>query len=77
MPLGIPREDAKKLVDESNELGPMIERLGLDHTAAHLITSLHTICWFKYGADSSVIVSNRGGRQECWLGGLIFNMIYA
>ena len=43
-----------------------------------LLKGVHENAWFKLdGADGERIVTTRGGRQGCRLGGMVFNMIYA
>ena len=75
--LGLRRHDAETSLHELESEGSVLEQLVHDDGLVELIRSLHTNSWFKLGQSTSVIVSNRGGRQKCKLGGLIFNMIYA
>ena len=55
---------------------PVLEEIGVHPHIIHMMNSLHTAAWFKFGASSDFLISKRGGRQCCRFGGLIFNLIY-
>ena len=75
--LGLTRDQSVAMAAEIDETGGLFKAIGVDEGAVELIKSLHTNSWFKYSDLHTGIVCNRGGRQGCKLGGLIFNMIYA
>ena len=75
--LGLNRDQAVAMAAEIEETGGLLRTIGVAEGAVELIKSLHTNSWFKYSDLHTGIISNRGGRQGCKLGGLIFNMIYA
>ena len=77
MTLGLNEHDAEELVRDLEHNGGLLEYLGCDASVCELINSVHTNSWFRVADLDTVIVSNRGGRQGCKIGGHIFNMIYA
>ena len=77
MSIGLSRDDASTLHRDLQSDGGLLEFLGCDPSVCELINSLHTNSWFQIGNSEHVIVSNRGGRQGCEIGGHIFNMIYS
>ena len=42
-----------------------------------MINSLHDKAWFRLDKDTSLIQTAAGGRQGCFLGPVIFNMVYS
>ena len=77
MSLGLSEKEADDLISELVSDGGLLEWLGCDAGVCELINSLHTNSWLKYSDLDTVIVSNRGGRQGCKLGGHIFILIYS
>ena len=75
--LGLEYADAETLLNELESEGCLLSQLCSDSGLVEIVRSLHTNSWFKVGGSSKVIVGNRGARQGCKLGGLIFNLIYA
>ena len=75
--LGLSVKDAELAVD-ALESGPcFLEHLGVQSGVVDIIRSLHTDNWFRFQDSQEVVVSNRGGRQGCKLGGTVFNFIYS
>ena len=75
---GIPADHALEVTDYIDESGGILAELGVDTTTRELMNAVHHRAWFQLeDCDDAIIVSTRGGRQGCRLGGLVFNMIYA
>ena len=77
MSLGLERHDAASVAADIDSNGCLLTQLGLPDGVVELIRSLHTNTWFRYADLDTIIVTHRGGRQGCKLGGIIFNLIYA
>ena len=75
--MGLSAADASQMAAEIESTGGLLLALGAHPGAVELIKSLHTNSWFKFSDLDTGIISNKGGRQGCKLGGLIFNLIYA
>ena len=56
--------------------GPALAQVGASPTAIDLLRSLHSGAWFQIGMGSNPVVTQRGGRQGCKLGPLVFNCGY-
>ena len=69
--LGLLRDDAVNLIQELLEGGCLLEYIGCDTPVCEMINPLHTNSWFRFGDCDTVVVSNRGGRQGCKMGGHI------
>jgi len=77
MSVGLARHDAETFAADINTDGCFLTQLGLPEGVVELIRSLHTDTWFRYADLDTLIVTHKGGRQGCKLGGIIFNLIYA
>ena len=55
----------------------MLEQWGVDGKVAKLIPAIHTHSWMKHECAKEVVVTTRGGRQGCKIGGVIFGAVYA
>ena len=77
MTLGLSEHEARELMSELEENGGLLKFLGCEPGVRELINSLHTNSWFKYSDLETIIVSNRGGRQGCKMGGHVFVLIYS
>ena len=75
--LGLSADDAKTLLAELDAQGCFFNSLGINSGITEIIKSLHTNNWFRFAESDSIIVSDRGGRQGCKLGGIMFNFLYA
>eukprot|EP00973_Karenia_brevis_P081305 11271377-Karenia_brevis.AAC.1 len=76
MQLGFSRSHAEKLEKEIND-GAVLADLQVHPHVIELLSSMHTQSWFKVDGTPDVLVVNRGGRQGCRFGGVIFNLSYA
>ena len=54
------------------ERGSVLEQWGVDGKVAKLISAIHTHSWMKHECAKEVVVTTRGGRQGCKIGGVIF-----
>ena len=77
MGLGLSEEESDDLISDVIRNGGLLEWLGCESGVCELINSLHTNSWFRYSDLDTIVVSNRGGRQGCKMGGHIFIMIYS
>ena len=75
--LDLPEEVVSVIMTYLQEHGPLFRPLGCDDKVLRLMNALHTKAWACYGDLPSVIISRRGGRQGCILGGTIFNGVYS
>ena len=75
--LGLSDSDALNLIAEIDVNGSFFNSFGIDPGITEIIKSLHTSNWFRFAESDSILVSDRGGRQGCKLGGIMFNMLYA
>ena len=76
--LGVPEHLAQDLVEWIERSGGLLA--GCDIVADNakaLINSLHDKAWFRLDKDSAYIQTAAGGRQGCFLGPVIFNMVYS
>ena len=55
----------------------MLEQWRVDGKVAKLISAIHTHSWMKHECAKEVVVTTRGGRQGCKIGGVIFGAVYA
>ena len=74
--IGLSSDVAKHVLEFLENGGPVLERIGVDAKIIRLINALHTKAWARYGALASVVVTTKGGRQGCKLGGVIFAIIF-
>ena len=75
--LGIGRDEAVWICKYISEHGTAFEQWGVDPKLSALVNGLHSKAWARYGECDSYIVSSKGGRQGCKLGGMVFNAAYA
>ena len=75
--VGLDQHNAEAVAADIHNNGCLLTQLGLPEGVVELIRSLHTGTWFRYADLDSVILTHKGGRQGCKLGGVIFNLIYA
>ena len=68
---------AQHILNYIHEHGCVFDQVNVNKKAVRMINILHTKAWAKYGDLKSVVVSYRGGRQGCKLGGVIFGAVYA
>ena len=59
------------------ERGSLLEQWGVDGKVAKLIFAIHTHSWMKHECAKQVVVTTRGGRQGCKIGGVIFGAVFA
>ena len=74
--VGLERDIAMWLVKYIEIEKPIFERIGVPRKICRMINAIHTMSWARYGNLTLVIVSSKGGRQGCKLGGIIFNAIF-
>jgi hypothetical protein len=74
--IGVEPSAAEFIVTFVQDHGTVLDTLNVDEKVQSLLNGLHSHAWFKYGNLESMIVSTKGGRQGCKLGGIIFNGIY-
>ena len=74
---GLSRDHAAALSRELCENGSLLDQLGVDKGITELLKSVHTDSWFVRGDSDNAIVTNRGGRQGCKLGSIVFSLIYS
>ena len=77
MSFGIARHDAECIASDIGANGCLLEQLDVPEDVIELFRSLHTDTWFRYADLDTIIVTHKGGRQGCKLGGVVFNLIYA
>ena len=73
--LGFNREHADALAAEINK--STVLGNGVDNITQTLLASMHTGTWFKVGSSPEFLRVDKGGRQGCKFGGVIFNLAYA
>ena len=70
--------DVAEFVDSIvSSVGCSFDQAHVDPKTTRMINVLHTRAWAKFGSLASVIVSTKGGRQGCKLGGVVFAMVFA
>ena len=70
--------DVAEFVDSIvSSVGCSFDQAHVDPKTTRMINVLHTRAWAKFGFLASVIVSTKGGRQGCKLGGVVFAMVFA
>ena len=75
--LGLDEEDASKLAHTIIERPPLLQDLGCSDEVIAMVRSLHSCSWFKIFEHTMALRVDRGGRQGCPLGAMLFNMCYA
>ena len=70
--IGIPNGIAKHVLEYLDLNGPVFDQAGVDAKAARMFNALHTRSWAVYGSLESIVISNKGGRQGCKMGGVLF-----
>ena len=75
---GLAEKYAGNMVEYIDASGGIIRELGVGPDIHALLAGMHQGAWFRMdGPEADFILTARGGRQGCRLGGLVFNMIYA
>ena len=54
----------------------VLEEMQVDEYTSALLKSMHEGSWFTFGNSPSKLVVDKGGRQGCRYGGLVFNLAY-
>ena len=75
--LALPHDIAVELANKLEVHGAFLDALDVDQKVSRLVTSLHTGTWMRYGNLTTSILTVKGSRQGCRLGGIIFNFIYS
>ena len=76
--LGVPEALAQDLVEWIDSTGGLLSQCPeAAANAKALINSLHDKAWFRLDKDSEYIHTAAGGRQGCFLGPVVFNMVYS
>ena len=76
--LGVPQALAQDLAEWIDSTGGLLSQCPeVAANAKALINSLHDKAWFRLDKDSMYIQTAAGGRQGCFLGPVIFNMVYS
>ena len=70
--LGLPADEARRLVQEMEQDGDLLKRIGVHATICELVKALHSKAWARVGSLTSVLCTTRGGRQGCKLGVMFF-----
>ena len=66
-----------KKVAEFIDGGSMLERAGAEEHLLDLLRSLHSGSWFAVQGCEDVLRVEKGGRQGCKFGGVIFELCFA
>ena len=78
MARGLAEKYTTNMIEYIDATGGIIKELGVGPDVHALLTGMHQGAWFRMdGPEADFILTARGGRQGCRLGGLVFNMIYA
>ena len=75
--MGMPECVAEWTCEFIRERGSVLDQWGVDRKVAKLISAIHTHSWMKHECAKEVVVTTRGGRQGCKIGGVIFGAVYA
>jgi len=75
--MGLSEEHAVDVYDFILKYGTVAEQMNLPESARQLLRSLHAGSWFAFNDTDTVLVVNKGGRQGCRFGGVLFNLVYA
>ena len=76
MSLGLERDSADEVAVELDENADLSEQIGTHPHIVELFKSSHTQTWFRFGASSSIIVTQKGWRRGCRFGSNICNLAY-
>ena len=75
--MGMPERVAEWTCEFLRERGSVLEQWLVDGKVAKLISAIHTHSWMQHECAKEVVVTTRGGRQVCKIGGAIFAAVYA
>ena len=75
--MGMPERVAEWTCEFIRERGSVLEQWRVDGKVAKLISAIHTHSWMEHECAKEVVVTTRGGRQGCKIGGVIFGAVYA
>ena len=75
--LGLSAEDVILLAKEIEEHGSFLEICGTSALVANIVAELQSGSWFSIGELTEILLTDKGGRQGCFLGAIIFNFVYA
>ena len=75
--MGMPERVAEWTREFLRERGSVLEQWGVVGKVAKLISAIHTHSWMQHECAKGVVVTTRGGRQGCKIGGVIFGAVYA
>ena len=74
--LGLTEHQIKQLSVEIDELGSVLQEIGVDKQTQELLISMHASSWFQVEGSDEILVVAKGGRQGCRFGGKICNLAY-
>ena len=75
--LGFNEKHAEELAAEIAMEGCVFDLIRVHPHVKDLVASMHTKSWFRVAGRSELLVVNKGGRQGCKFGGVVFNLLYA
>ena len=75
--MGMPERAAEWTCEFLCKRGSVLEQWGVDAKVAKLISAIHTHSWMQHECAKEVVVTTRGGRQGCKIGGVIFGAVCA
>ena len=74
--IGLPKHAAEHVIEYLEANGCVFEQAQMNPKTIRLMNALHTRAWAAYGSLDSIVVSSKGGRQGCKMGGIIFGAIF-
>jgi len=75
--LGLPERAAANIIDVISRKGPILEQWGAPRSAIELLRDKHSGSWCHIGDFPFAIEMEKGGKQGCKFGSIIFNCAYA